>query len=112
MQTKQVGGLGSLRQAWRAEGGHLPSSLVIAHKDPVYAALICRTFRTLGWDVHLAESGPEVRRLARCLINAIVVLDANLTEESGWLTCEKLLREHPGLKVILVDVDRTPSNER
>jgi hypothetical protein len=31
-----------------------------------------------------------------------VVLDTELPDQSGWLTCEKLLRDDPTLKVILV----------
>lgn len=86
--------------------------LVVAHTDEGYAALIGRSFRKLGWEVHLAHSGPEARRLARVVRPAIVVLDAELTGESGWLTCDKLTREQPSLRVILTGPDRQPQRAR
>ena len=61
------------------------------------------TFRRQGWDVYTAHGGPEVRRLARMLGPQLVVLQADLPDESGWLTCDKLLRELPHVRVILVN---------
>ncbi len=78
--------------------------LVVAHGDPVYAALVCHTFHQLGWDVYLADSGPELRRLARRVQAQFVVLDALLPNESGWLTCDKLRLELPETRVIIVAV--------
>jgi DNA-binding response OmpR family regulator len=77
-------------------------ALVVAHEDHVFAALVSNAFRQRGWDVHLAHSGPDVRRLARVVGAAAVVLDANLRDESGWLTCAKLTNELPHVRVILV----------
>jgi DNA-binding response OmpR family regulator len=76
--------------------------LVLAHTDPAYAAMSCRAFRRLGWDVYTARTGPEARRLARMLDAELVVLDAALPGESGWLTCDKLTAELPGVRVVLV----------
>jgi CheY-like chemotaxis protein len=76
--------------------------LLLAHADPTYASRAARSFRRLGWDVYEAHSGPEARRLARMLEPALMVLGTDLPEESGWLTCDKLTREFPLLKVILV----------
>lgn len=87
---------------------HLPGEglprprLVLAHADPIYDLLACRCLHRLGWDVSLASSGPEARRLARELDPLLVVLDARLHQESGWLTCDKLTGELPGLRVVLV----------
>lgn len=64
---------------------------------------VARAFRRRGWDVYLARNGPEARRLARMVEADLVVLATVLPEESGWLTCEKLTREMPGVRVILVD---------
>jgi CheY-like chemotaxis protein len=75
--------------------------LVLAGFD----AGIARAFRLRGWDVYPARSGPEARRLARMAEADLVVLDTFLPEESGWLTCEKLTRELPGVRVVLVDPD-------
>lgn len=76
--------------------------LILAHVDAAYAAQASRAFRRLGWDVYLTRSGPETRRMARMLNPSIVVLAADLPEESGWLTCDKLVREQPLRKVIII----------
>jgi CheY-like chemotaxis protein len=75
--------------------------LVIAGFD----ASVARAFRRRGWDVYSARTGPEARRLARMMEADLVVLDTFLPEESGWLTCEKLTRECPDVRVVLVDPD-------
>jgi len=36
----------------------------------------------------------------------VVVLDTRLWDQSGWLTCEKILRYDPTLKVVLVASQR------
>jgi DNA-binding response OmpR family regulator len=56
----------------------------------------------MGWDVYLAQTGPEVRRLVRMLEADLVVLDIALFDESGWLTCAKLGQESPTASVVLV----------
>jgi DNA-binding response OmpR family regulator len=76
--------------------------VVLAHADASYAAQTARRLRQLGWDVHRAGAGAEVRRLARLLDPQVIVLDIDLLEESGWLTCAKLTGERPGSKVVLV----------
>jgi DNA-binding response OmpR family regulator len=76
--------------------------LVLAHADAVYAAGAARAFRRLGWDVYTARTGPEARRLVRLLGAELAVLDADLPDESGWLTCAKLVHEAPLVKVLLV----------
>src|SRR5437762_12593261 len=76
--------------------------LVLAYADSAHAALSCRHLRRLGWEVHLANSGTDARRLARLLAPDVVVLDTDLGEESGWLTCAKLKMENPAQKVVLV----------
>ena len=81
--------------------------LILAHANPGYAAQALRTFRRHGWDVYTAQHGPQVRRLARMLQAQLVVLQADLPEESGWLTCDKLTRESPTIRVVLVAADPT-----
>jgi DNA-binding response OmpR family regulator len=76
--------------------------VVLAHADAARAREVERSFRRLGWDVYQAASGPEARRLARMLAPELVILDAELPQESGWLTCAKLAREGPSALVILV----------
>ena len=82
--------------------------LILAHSDAAYAAAAGRFFRRRGWDVYAAETGPEVRRLTRMMQPQLVVLEADLPEESGWLTCDKLTREFPQAPVILVGGELTP----
>ena len=90
----------------------LKQCLVLAHMDLGFAARVSRQFRLLGWDVYLARTGAEVRRLTKKLAPAIVVVDVDLADESGWLVCDKLNREQPGRKVVLVAAELTPENER
>src|SRR5947209_6574391 len=69
--------------------------LVLAHTDAIYAAVASRYFRQCGWEVYLTEAAPQVRRLTREMEPVVVALDVDLREQSGWLTCYKLLLEHP-----------------
>jgi DNA-binding response OmpR family regulator len=84
----------------------------MAFSDTAQAALISRQFRRHGWEVHLASSGKEARRLTQALAPELVLLDTSLREESGWLTCAKLLLERPGQQVILVSDEPTAEEER
>jgi DNA-binding response OmpR family regulator len=85
--------------------------LIVADSNPGYQSLLARAFRRLGWDVYLARSGPEARRLTRMLEADVVILQADLPDESGWLTCDKLTREQPFTRVILVSDNVSPRNE-
>src|SRR5215831_5140131 len=76
--------------------------LVLAHADPLYAALVRQIFLRLRWNVHVTASGVEARELAAQLSPCMVILDTDLREESGWLTCAKLTQEQPDLRVVLV----------
>ena len=86
--------------------------LVLAYADSAHAVLCCRQLRRLGWEVHLTTSGAEARRLAQALAPKVVVLDAELADESGWLTCAKLLHDRPGQRVVLVTDEVTSEGER
>ena len=86
--------------------------LVLAYADSAHAVLCCRQLRRLGWEVHLTASGAEARRLAQAMTPAVVVLDAALPDESGWLTCAKLLQDRPGQRVVLVTDEVTTEGER
>lgn len=85
--------------------------LVLAHPYAGPQAALARGFRRLGWDVYLARSGPEARRLTRMLSADIVILHVDLPEESGWLTCDKLIREQPLVSVILISDDLNPRSQ-
>lgn len=86
--------------------------LILAHSHQDFQSLLARTFRRLHWDVHLAPSGPEARRLASLLEADVVILQAELPEESGWLTCDKLTREQPLTRVVLVSDDVRSRNQQ
>jgi CheY-like chemotaxis protein len=86
--------------------------LVVAHPDPEYTATVARSFRRLGWEVRPARDADDVRRVARLRTPDLVVLAADLPGETGWLTCEKLRNELPGLRVVLVVDEPTPYLER
>ena len=82
--------------------------LIVAHSEPAYVAPVLRAFRRHGWDVYAVETGPELRRQARRMGPQLVVLQADLPGESGWLSCDKLTREIAGLPVVLVGADPSP----
>ncbi len=76
--------------------------VVVALNDTILAAWIGRHLRRLGWGVHLARSAAAARRLTAEFSPRVAVLDTHLPDESGWLTCEKMIRDDPTLKVVLV----------
>jgi DNA-binding response OmpR family regulator len=84
--------------------------VVLARNDATLASDAGRRLRRLGWDVYQAKAGTEARRLARMLDADLVVLDAELEFESGWLTCAKLAHERPGSRIVLLG-DASPSNQ-
>src|SRR5207302_1636267 len=57
------------------------------------------------WQVHLASSGPQARRLVRRFSPEVLVLDTSLRDESGWLTCAKLRTCEGAPRIILVAPD-------
>jgi hypothetical protein len=93
------------------ESGVFRPTLILAHRDPAFVAAAAATLRP-GWHVRLARTGAEVRRLARELGPAVVVLGTGGLDESGWLTCAKLRRELPEVRVLLVDPAPTPELRR
>jgi len=94
---------------WRP--ARIRERVVVALNDTVFAAWIARHVRRLGWGVHLTRSGAEARRLCQEHSPQVVVLDTQLPDQSGWLTCEKLLRDDPTLKVILIASQAEPHGD-
>src|SRR5436190_19246488 len=76
--------------------------LVLGHTDGDYVKTVSRHFRLLGWEVHVARTAAAARRLVRALDPMVVVLSTELPDESGWLTCTKLLQEQPERTIVLV----------
>ena len=60
--------------------------LLIAYADAAYASECGRYFRRLGWEVEMVASGIEACELVQEYRPNVVVLDAELLDESGWLT--------------------------
>lgn len=86
--------------------------LIVGHEDDGFISRVCQQFVQLGWDVYPAGSPDEVRKLAGELPPSVVILPTQFQEESGYLTCAKLVREHPGHRVILVGDYCTPDLQR
>jgi CheY-like chemotaxis protein len=82
--------------------------MVLAYADSARAALNSRQFRRLGWEVHQACSGPDARRLVSALHPQVVLVDADLRDESGWLTCAKLTLRGTSPRVVLLAAEVTP----
>src|SRR6516165_5288286 len=86
---------------YQAEFGNRPR-LLLAYADAAYASESGRYFRRLGWEVQMVASGTEARALAHAYRPLVVVLDAELLDESGWLTSAKISTENPDVRIILV----------
>lgn len=85
--------------------------LLLAYADAAYASACGRYFRRLGWEVQMVASGSEARNLASEYHPDVVVLDAGLLDESGWLTSAKISMDNPNLRIILV-ADQTDLHDR
>jgi DNA-binding response OmpR family regulator len=84
------------------EAGRQRPQVVIAHSDTAYVLGVARAFRRHGWDTAIAAVGQEARRLAALHSARLVVLETDLPDESGWLTCAKLNVGNAGPAVVLV----------
>jgi DNA-binding response OmpR family regulator len=82
----------------------------LAYADPVYASECGRYFRRLGWEVQMVASGAEARILAAEYQPQVVVLDAELLDESGWLTSAKMSTDNPELRIIVVTSESTQND--
>jgi DNA-binding response OmpR family regulator len=91
---------------YQTEFGGRPR-LLLAYADAAYASECGRYFRRLGWEVQMVASGAEARELAGEYQPNVVVLDAQLLDESGWLTSAKISTENPDLRIVLVADDRS-----
>jgi ActR/RegA family two-component response regulator len=69
--------------------------LLLAYADSAYGARIVRTFRRLGWEVHMAANGSEATRLAQMHVPTAVVIELGLPDEAGWT-------EHDAQHVVLL----------
>lgn len=65
-------------------------------------AVIERYFQERGWEVLAARSGEEARLLVRKCSNPVVLLTEYAADESGWVTCWKVLSDRPTLQVCVI----------
>jgi len=89
------------------------ASVVVALGEGAHARAIEEALRQGGWDVQVAASDIDARRLVHRLRPTAVILETDPRQgESGWLTCKKLLMDRPGLRVVLVSPDPTDRERR
>ena len=90
---------------YQTEFGARPR-LLLAYANAAYASECGRYFRRLGWEVEMVASGAEACHLASDYQPNVVVLDAELLDESGWLTSAKISVKNPDLRIVMVGQDR------
>lgn len=76
--------------------------LILGLMGPGGPAELAEAFRKEGWDVVMAANGEEARRLAHHKRTKAVVMPVVNGQESGLLTCAKLVRTLPRVRVVLV----------
>jgi DNA-binding response OmpR family regulator len=87
--------------------------MIMCLGDLPQSAVIERYFQERGWKVVLAETGGDARRLVQQHGAGVALLaEEPPFEESGWLTCWKLLSEAPGTQVVVVGTSETEQGER
>jgi DNA-binding response OmpR family regulator len=86
--------------------------MVVAYAESSHAALSARHFRRLGWEVHLANSGANARRLTHALAPEVVILDTQVPDDNGWWTCAKVLLANGARRLVLVSPTVTPEEVR
>ncbi len=79
--------------------------IILALPNSTLKAVLTERLRQRGWHVWRAASHAELRRLATMHFPAVAVLAAEGCEESGWLTCAKLLRAQPHMRIFLIGDD-------
>ena len=79
-----------------------PGRMVLCLGSLPHAAVIERYFQERGWRVLAANSGAEVRLLIRKYSETVVLLTEESAEESGWVTCWKVLSDRPKTQVCVI----------
>jgi DNA-binding NtrC family response regulator len=80
--------------------------LLLAYADSAYAARIVRSFRRLGWEVHMAATAREVDRLIEIHGPQAVLVDVALPDENGWDVSARITAARPEQHVVLLATDR------
>jgi DNA-binding response OmpR family regulator len=77
-------------------------SVVLALPESAVTAEAAERLRRFGWQVHRVADCDALRELTCHTTPDVVVLSADGADESGWLTCAKLMRAMPRLRVLVV----------
>jgi DNA-binding response OmpR family regulator len=91
---------------------HRPPRVVIGHRDSGYATTLGQQLAKVGWETVVVDSAAQARLLARANRTVAVLLDVELPDESGWLTCDKVTRERPELCVVLLSNETRAEDRR
>jgi len=88
-------------ESWLVDCGLRPR-LVFGYADSAYAVQASRFFRRQGWEVHLANSAAQAHDLIDKLQPQVVIFDAHMPDESGWLACAKTMLDDSDRRVFLL----------
>jgi DNA-binding NtrC family response regulator len=79
-----------------------PSRILLVDDDPDFCEALGDRLRSLGFQVSVADRGPEALRLCRDEPPAIVLLDLVLPGMDGMVVLETIRREEPDAVVIVI----------
>jgi CheY-like chemotaxis protein len=94
-----------------ARRGPRRERLLLAHAEREYRARVRWHFREGEIECVTAASADEAHRLTRALRPALIVLDSELPDESGYLACAKIKLDLPRAKVVLLGPGRVEHAE-
>ena len=79
-----------------------PGRMVVCLGNLPHVAVIERYFQERGWKVQLAGSADEARLLIRQSDATVALLAEDAPDESGWITCWKVLSDQPATQVCVI----------
>ena len=79
-----------------------PARVLLVDDDPDFCEALSDRLRSLGFQVSVADRGPEALRLCREEPPAIVLLDLVLPGMDGMAVLETIRREEPAVVVIVI----------
>jgi DNA-binding response OmpR family regulator len=98
---------GLLQEPRRSQPG-----FVLAHADAGYRARAASYLWRLGLDFASVGSAQDLHEIAQAVTLPLVVLDTDLPDESGYLTCAKIKRSRPDCRVLLLGHPAASENYR
>lgn len=85
--------------------------LLIVYADPAFASRIVRSFRRLGWEVHMAAGAVEALRLIELQNPQAVLVETALPGDSGWSISARITAADPDQRVIMLAGERPSDAE-